>query len=198
MPSSSTKSSATAFGRHASLLAIVASIVALDQITKLLITKHLVLGQSIPVISGWLDLTLVRNSGMAFGVLSRSDWPYKSLVVTVLAVAAMAAVTYYALRTPVSEKWTRYGLALILGGALGNIIDRARLGYVIDFVDVYYGDAHWPAFNVADASICVGVGLLVLESFRRRDPNPATPDSTAKAGTGPSAQAATSASPGES
>lgn len=148
----------------------MAAVIALDQLSKFLVTQHLVLGQSISVLPGWLDLTLVHNTGMAFGLLSGSDWPYKSILVTSMAVGAMAAVTYYALSTPRSERWTRHGLALILGGALGNIIDRARVGYVVDFVDVFYGDAHWPAFNVADACICVGVGFLLLESARRREP----------------------------
>lgn len=152
------------------LLGVVAVVIALDQWTKLLAVRALELGEPSPVVSGLVNFTLVRNSGMAFGLLSRSDLPYKSLLVTALSIAAMAAVTYYALTAPAREKWTRLGLGLILGGAIGNVIDRARLGYVVDFVDVYYGDAHWPAFNVADSFICIGVGLLVLESLRSHEP----------------------------
>jgi signal peptidase II len=170
VPSEPTPTSSSALARTSVLAIIVASVIAVDQLSKALITKHLVLGQSVPVIPGLLDLTLVRNTGMAFGVFSRADWQYKSLLVTVLALIAMSAVTYYAFKTPPSERWTRFGLALILGGAIGNIIDRARLGYVIDFVDVFYQDMHWPAFNVADSCISVGVGLLVLETLRRREP----------------------------
>jgi signal peptidase II len=121
------------------------------------------------MISGFLHLTLVRNTGMAFGLLSGADIPFKAALVTILSVAAMGAVSYYALRSPQDEKLTRIGLTFILGGALGNIIDRIRLGYVVDFVDVFYRDTHWPAFNVADACICIGVGLLLVDSFRRRD-----------------------------
>ena len=179
MPSSS-KTLAGALPR---LLAVVTAVIALDQWTKLLAVDALVLGEPSPVVSGLLNFTLVRNSGMAFGLLSRSDLPYKALLVTALSIAAMAAVTYYALTAPAREWLTRLGLSFILGGAVGNVIDRARLGYVVDFVDVYYGDAHWPAFNVADSFICIGVGLLILESLRSREPEPAV-DVSARVGEG--------------
>ena len=154
------------------LLVLVFLVVAADQLTKNWITSSLGLGQSVPLISGFIHFTLVRNSGMAFGLLSSTDIPYKAALVTLLSVGAMGAVTYYALKSPQDEKWTRIGLTIILGGALGNIIDRIRLGYVVDFVDVFYRDTHWPAFNVADTCICIGVGLLLLDSFRRRDGRP--------------------------
>lgn len=151
------------------LLLIVVGVVTLDQATKSMVTSRLTLGQSIEVIPDLLHLTLVRNSGMAFGLLSRSDVPYKTVLVTLLSLGALAAVVYYALLSTRSETLTRFGLAFILGGAVGNIIDRIRLGYVVDFVDVFYRGAHWPAFNVADSCICVGVGLLILDSFRHRE-----------------------------
>lgn len=154
------------------LLVLVIAIVALDQLTKALITSSLNVGQSVPLIPGFLHFTLVRNTGMAFGLLSGSDIPFKAVVVTLLSVAAMAAVTYYALKSPQAERVTRIGLTFVLGGALGNIIDRVRLGYVVDFIDVFYRDTHWPAFNVADTCICVGVGLLLLDSLRRREDDP--------------------------
>lgn len=151
------------------LLILVLAVVAADQLTKALVSSALGVGQSVPVISGFVHLTLVRNTGMAFGLLSGSDIPFKAVLVTLLSVAAMGAVTYYALKSPQSERMTRVGLTLVLGGAAGNIIDRVRLGYVVDFIDVFYGDTHWPAFNAADTCICVGVGLLLLDSLRRRD-----------------------------
>jgi signal peptidase II len=153
------------------LLALgVLVVVALDQATKLLVASLLVPGESVEIVPGLLHLTLVRNTGMAFGLLSGFDIPLKSFLMTVLSLAALAAVIYYALRAPKGETLTHLGLILILGGALGNIVDRARLGYVIDFVDVFYRDTHWPAFNVADSSICIGVGLLLLDSLRRHEP----------------------------
>jgi signal peptidase II len=148
----------------------VSLLLAFDQATKALVASRLVPGESIEILPGVVHFTLVHNTGMAFGLLSGSDIPFKSVVVTLLSLAALAAVIYYALKSPRGETMTHLGLTFILGGALGNILDRARLGYVIDFVDVFYRDAHWPAFNVADSSICVGVGLLLLDSLRRHEP----------------------------
>ena len=169
------------------LLALVLAIVAADQVSKVLVTNSLGLGQSVPLIPGLLHFTLVRNTGMAFGLLAGADIPFKALLVTLLSLAAMGAVTYYALKSPQNERLTRLGLTFILGGALGNIIDRIRLGYVVDFVDVFYGDTHWPAFNVADTCICIGVGLLLLDSIRQRDDEPEAADVAA-----PSASSAAS------
>ena len=156
--------------RAATLVGLAVVVIGLDQLTKLLVAKELVLGQSIPVIPKVFHLTLVHNTGMAFGLLSGADLPFKSLFVTLVSVLALGAVLYYALSSAPAERVTRFGLALILGGALGNIIDRIRLGYVIDFLDVFYRTAHWPAFNLADSAICVGVGLLILESLRHQSP----------------------------
>ena len=157
--------------RAFSLAAGVAALVALDQATKTAVASRLVPGESIEILPGLLHLTLVRNTGMAFGLLSGLDIPFKSLLMTLLSLVALSAVIYYSLRSPRGETMTRFGLIFILGGALGNIVDRARLGYVIDFVNVFYRDTHWPAFNVADSSICVGVGLLLLDSLRRHEPS---------------------------
>ena len=156
--------------RAFSLAAGVSAILALDQATKMLVAGRLAPGESVEILPGVLHFTLVRNTGMAFGLLSGLDVPFKSLLMTLLSLAALAAVIYYALRSPRGETMTHFGLVFILGGALGNIVDRARLGYVIDFVDVFYRDAHWPAFNVADSSICVGVGLLLLDTLSRHEP----------------------------
>ncbi len=158
-------------GRAGTLLLLgVSSILALDQATKALVASRLVPGESIPIVPGLFHLTLVHNTGMAFGLLSGFDVPLKAWLLTAFSVAALAAVLYYALRSPRGETMTHLGLTLILGGAIGNIVDRARLGYVIDFLDVFFRDTHWPAFNVADSSICVGVGLLLLDSLRRHEP----------------------------
>ena len=155
-----------------SIAGLSVTIIGLDQLTKALVTHTMALGQSEPIIPGLVHLTLVRNTGMAFGLLSGMDIPYKAWVVTVLSLGAMGAVMYYALRASSSERWTRLGLTFVLGGASGNILDRIRLGYVVDFIDVFYEGAHWPAFNIADTSICIGVGLLLLDSLRRRQPEP--------------------------
>lgn len=143
------------------------AVLALDQAAKALVSSHMVAGGSIPILPGFLQLTLVRNSGMAFGLLSAATIPYKPVLVTLLSVAALGAVAAYALSSPASERLTQFALAFILGGAAGNIIDRIRLGYVVDFIDVFYKDTHWPMFNVADSAICIGVGLLLLDTLRR-------------------------------
>jgi signal peptidase II len=156
-------------GTALTLAAGVLAVVALDQATKTVVAARMSLGESVPVIPGLLHFTLVHNTGMAFGLLSGADVPYKSMLMTLGALVALGAVAYYAIRSPQGEKLTRFVLILILGGAIGNILDRVRLGYVIDFVDVFYRDSHWPAFNVADASISIGVGLLLLESLRKRE-----------------------------
>ena len=175
--------------RRAFFLAVGAtSILTLDQATKTLVASRLVPGESIEILPGILHLTLVRNTGMAFGLLSDLDIPFKSPLMTLLSLAIVAAVIYYALRSPGAETMTRLGSIFILGGALGNIVDRVRLGYVIDFVDVFYRDTHWPAFNVADSSICVGVGLWLLDSLRRHRPAlGAEPEVAGGSGTGESA-----------
>jgi len=147
-------------------LAIVAGVTALDQATKLLVARELALYETIPVIPGLLNLTHIRNTGVAFGMLNATEFAYKPLVMIVLALLALVGVAIYAAQLPLAHVRARGGLALILGGALGNLVDRARQGYVVDFVDVYWGAWHFWAFNVADAAITVGVGLLVLDLFR--------------------------------
>jgi len=160
------------------LLTILAVLV-LDQGSKFAITSQMALGQSVPVAPGLLHLTLVHNTGMAFGILSGHDIPFKTAVVTLLSLAALAAVGIYALRTPSHHTLTRWGLAFVLGGAAGNIIDRVRLGYVVDFIDVFYRGSHWPAFNLADTAICVGVGLLLLDTILQSEPDKAMSHSSA-------------------
>ncbi len=147
-------------------LAIVAGVTGLDQATKLLVARELPLYETIPVIPGVLNLTHIRNTGVAFGLLNATEFAYKPLVMIVLALLALAGVAIYSAQLPLAHVRARGGLALILGGALGNLVDRARQGYVVDFVDVYWGTWHFWAFNVADAAITVGVGLLVLDLFR--------------------------------
>lgn len=140
-----------------------AAIVALDQLTKALIRSRLALHDSVNVISGLLDITHVRNTGAAFGIMNGVDFRYKAIVMALVAVAALVAVGMYAITLPRDQRVARYGLALILGGAVGNLIDRASTGYVVDFVDVYWRGLHFWAFNVADSAITVGVILMLID-----------------------------------
>lgn len=157
-------------------LAVIASIVVLDQLTKMIVRATLPLTGHVTVIPNLLDITHVQNTGAAFGLLNAADFPYKSGVMIVIAALALVAISLYARQLGSHERLSRYGLALILGGAFGNLIDRTLSGYVVDFVDVYWGDAHFWAFNVADAAITIGAVLVLLEMLgigRRHVPHPA-------------------------
>ena len=140
-----------------------AVIVLLDQVVKAVVRSELTLNESVTVIPGFFDLTRVHNTGTAFGFMNATDFPFKTLVLACVAVAALVALAMYAASLPVDQWLARTGLALILGGAAGNLIDRVAQGYVVDFVDLYWSGWHFWAFNVADASITVGVALMILD-----------------------------------
>jgi signal peptidase II len=148
--------------RHAELW-IAAVLVVVDQATKAIVRARFDLHESVTIIPGFLDLTRVHNTGAAFGLLNAADFPFKSVVLVLVAAAALAGVAFYAAMLPVEQWLARIGLAFILGGAAGNLIDRITAGYVVDFVDVYWRNWHFWAFNVADAAITVGVGLMILD-----------------------------------
>jgi signal peptidase II len=142
---------------------LTAAIIVADQATKYLVQQHLSVFDSRTVIAGLLDLVHVRNYGVAFGVLNDMDLPFKPWLTVLLALAALTGIAIYIRHVRAEERLARVGLSLILGGALGNLVDRARQGYVIDFVDVYRGDWHFWAFNVADASISIGAVLVFFD-----------------------------------
>lgn len=144
-------------------LGSIALIVILDQITKAVVRASMPLGDSRTVFSGWLDLTHVQNTGAAFGLLNNVDFPYKSFVMIGVAALALLAIAAYGTQLGFQDRLARAGLSLILGGAFGNLIDRAIFGHVVDFVDVYWNDVHFWAFNVADAAISVGAVLVILD-----------------------------------
>jgi len=139
-------------------------VIALDQITKLLASAQLVMHQPVPVLPSF-NLTLMHNSGAAFSFLSQAGG-WQRWFFVVIAVVVSVVLTLWLHRLPRHQTWLALALALILGGALGNVWDRIMLGYVVDFVDLYYGDWHWPAFNVADSAITLGAVLLVLDAVR--------------------------------
>lgn len=160
--------------RRGTLVGVAGVVIALDQLTKLLVVRALGIYDSVTIIPRVLDFTYVRNTGLAYGVLNESAVPYKPLITGALAIAALAGIGLYAWQLKPHERWARLGMALILGGAIGNLIDRARLGYVVDFVDVYWRSWHFWAFNVADAAIsvgavCVFVDLLLAPKGTRND-----------------------------
>lgn len=149
-------------------LLIIGLIIAVDQVTKAAVRASLSLGESYPVIPGFLDLTHVQNTGAAFGLLNTADFPYKPVVMIGIAALALVAIATYASQLGFHERLARFGLSLILGGAFGNLIDRALAGHVVDFVDVYWGATHFWAFNVADAAITVGAALVLLDMIGPR------------------------------
>jgi signal peptidase II len=142
---------------------VIVLVVVADQITKALVARALPLYGSKPLIPGFADLVHVQNAGVAFGLLNDPDHAGRKLVTTALALAALAGIAYYARHVQPGERTARVGLSLILGGAIGNLTDRIRHGFVVDFVDVYWRDWHFWAFNVADAAITVGAVLIFIE-----------------------------------
>ncbi len=145
-------------------LLIMLAVVVVDQLSKEIIRRTLPLhGEPAQIIPGFLDLTHVQNTGAAFGLLNAADFPYKAAVMIGIAGMALIAITAYATQLGFHERLARFGLSLILGGAFGNLIDRAIFGHVVDFVDVYWGSAHFWAFNVADAAITVGAIFVLLD-----------------------------------
>ncbi|HET7697757.1 MAG TPA: signal peptidase II [Vicinamibacterales bacterium] len=141
----------------------VGAVVVFDQLTKFLVKATIPLYAKREIIPNFLDLTHVQNTGAAFGVLNAAEFPYKSAVMIGIATLALVAISLYGRQLGSHEKLSRYGLSLIIGGAFGNLVDRALAGYVVDFVDVYWGEAHFWAFNVADAAITVGAILVLLD-----------------------------------
>ena len=139
------------------------AIIAIDQLTKALIRARLRVYESVSIIPGFMDFTHVRNTGAAFGMLDGADFPLKTTVIAVIATAALIGVGVYSANLAVHQLLARIGLALIVGGAAGNLIDRLWFGSVVDFVDVYWRTHHFWAFNVADSAISIGVTIMILD-----------------------------------
>lgn len=135
--------------------------VVLDQISKILIIRTLPLYSSIKLIPGLFDLTHLHNPGGAFGFLANQSELLRTIVFIGAAFIALLIILWFFKTTPVDFKWLRTAYIMILGGAVGNLIDRIRMGYVVDFLDVYYKQIHWPAFNIADSFISIGMGIII-------------------------------------
>ena len=144
-------------------LAVSLAVLFLDQWSKGLVTRTMEVHQSKTVIADVFDLTYVRNTGAAFGLFASVDSSVKAILLNSIAVIVFLIVSAYALRSSHKSVRLQVGLALILGGAVGNLLDRVRFGYVVDFLDFSISGHHWPAFNVADSAICIGVALLFLD-----------------------------------
>jgi len=141
-------------------------IVVLDQVTKIYIDTHMTLHESIPVVQGFFNITYVRNPGAAFGFLADASPTVRALFLIGVSIFASGLIVYYIAKMKTEDILLTYGMSLILGGAVGNLIDRIRLGEVIDFLDVYISTYHWPAFNVADSAVTVGAVILFYKLIR--------------------------------
>jgi signal peptidase II len=144
---------------------IAASVVLFDQMTKWLVAQKIALHENVDVVPGFFRLTHVQNQGAAFGLFSDSTSEWKVAVLILFSIAALAVVSTLLWKNGNAMNATAIALSLVFGGALGNLWDRVSNGRVIDFLDIYYGSHHWPAFNVADSAIVIGALLLLSEIF---------------------------------
>ena len=150
----------------AAWLWLSAAVIALDQATKFLVTRFLELYERVEVLPV-LDFTLLHNTGAAFSMLANASGWQRPFFVT-LGVVVSVLLVVWIWRSPRGDKMLPLALSLILGGALGNVIDRVRLGYVVDFIHAHWGAAYFPAFNIADSAITVGAALLIVDAFREK------------------------------
>ena len=155
-------------------LMITVAVLILDIWTKQLVLERIDLHEAVPVIPNFFQLVHVRNTGAAFGLGANASSKLVPILLNAGAIAVFCVVVVYALRTAVTDRLLQTGLHLILGGAIGNLLDRFRFGYVIDFLDVYIGRHHWPAFNVADSAICIGIALLFFDMRKKPEAEAAT------------------------
>lgn len=147
--------------RYLFLAAVAGTVFILDQITKALIQRTMRLHESIPIIDRLFSLTYIRNAGAAFGLFAEHGNGLRMVFFVTISVVAILFLWTLFVKTP-KEAWLgRLSIAMVMGGAMGNLVDRIRFGEVVDFLDFYIGPYHWPAFNLADSSISVGVALLI-------------------------------------
>ncbi len=157
--------------RKYALLPIVATgVVILDQLTKLLVLRQMSVHQSIPVIPGFFNLTRIHNPGGAFGFMASQTPGIRVLLFIGISLLAAGFILYLYGNTPRQYAWLLAALAMIFGGAVGNLIDRIRFGAVVDFLDFYLSDLHWPAFNIADSAISIGMAVLVFHILFKKVP----------------------------
>jgi len=147
-------------------LALSLLLFGMDRLSKSLVVARLPLYESVPIIRDFFHLTHVANTGALFGLMAGMASPLRGAIFISIPVLAILLILIFQFRTPESDLLVQVGLSLILGGAMGNLYDRVRYGHVVDFLDFSLAGHHWPAFNLADSSICLGVATLVLDLFR--------------------------------
>ena len=166
--------------RNVMLSLLTGGIILVDQLTKLHIMQNMRLHESIPIVPNLFSLTYIRNPGAAFGLLAGSSNAFRMVFFGLTPLFALVLLGTILYRMPEREWMGRLSVSAILGGAIGNLIDRLRYGEEIDFLDVYIDNYHWPAFNVADSAITVGVIFLIIHfTFEKKDLPPVQPESPA-------------------
>jgi signal peptidase II len=150
----------------------LAAIVVFDQLSKIIVDRSMALHQSIPIIDGFFNLTYVRNTGAAFGIFAGSAEIFRRPFLIAVSLLAIGFIFAMLKRLAEKARWLITALAFILGGAIGNLIDRVIYGEVIDFLDCFWGDYHWPAFNLADSFITVGVTITLILLIRAKGGDP--------------------------
>jgi len=153
-------------------LLTVAVLIVIDQVTKYFIHTGMALHDTIPVIPGFFSITYIRNPGAAFGFLAGASPTFRYVFFIGITVAAIGLILHYLRTYAAGDQLLTISLGMILSGAVGNLIDRVRFGEVIDFLDVYLGTSHWPAFNVADSAISVGAFILFIHLIRQKKTTP--------------------------
>jgi len=149
---------------------IAGSVVIADQVSKGIILERLRLYESIPVMPGFFSITHIQNPGGAFGFLAQQSPMVRGLIFLLMSFLAVCLIFWFYRKTPSTHRFLAAGFALIFGGAIGNLIDRLRFGQVVDFLDFYIGTWHWPAFNVADSAITIGIAIFLLHVATGRMP----------------------------
>jgi len=153
-------------GKYVTVLLVAALVAGLDQFTKYLICKLMPLYSRIEVLKGYLDIIHIRNTGIAFGLFKDIGAQYKALSIVAVGAVAIFLLFFLLAQIKKEQKLQMMGLSLILGGAAGNLIDRIRLGEVIDFIDAHWRSLyHWPAFNAADAAISIGITIMLVDEL---------------------------------
>lgn len=152
------------------LFLVSPGVIILDQITKWIVLVTIPLHESVSIIQGFFDLVHVRNRGVAFGIMNRPGSQAVFYLLTLVTLAAVVLLVFWFTRLSAREEKAALGISLVVGGALGNLIDRVRMGEVVDFLDFHLGTFHWPAFNVADSAITVGTLWLAIIILLTRDP----------------------------
>lgn len=159
-------------GKWKSISGWLAAIVFFDQLTKIIVDRTMALYQSIPIVDGLFNFTYVRNPGAAFGIFAGSAETFRRPFLILVSILASGFIVTLLRRLADGEKGLITALTFILGGAVGNLIDRMIYGEVIDFLDVYWRDHHWPAFNVADSFITIGVAVALFCLYKHKSADP--------------------------